>query len=552
MFNVQKLQNELSQSTTRIGIDVVVIVLYLIFLSLIESSNYSNHQLILSIAIIHGLFSIGIHLWIRRSPEPGLWRRVITIVTDLAAVTLVFSLSGAFGGIFYSGYLWIIVGNGMRFGIYYLFFAMSVGFTFLTLVFVYSSYWSEQIGLAIGLLIGIVILPLFYAIILRDLEETNSNLVKQKEAAEQADIAKSRFLAAASHDLRQPLQAQALFVADLYGRLHDDENLAILSKLDESIKAMSEQFNALLDISKLDAGVVQPVIKDFNINILLSLLSDEYMRLAQDQGLVLKIRCRDISVRTDPVLLDSVLRNLVVNAIRYTNAGKVLVGCRLHSDYVSIQVWDTGIGIKEEYMDDIFEEFFQIDNPSRNRDQGLGLGLSVVRRVARLLDCRVHVHSVAGKGSCFSIDVSLGNASALLQKTKTVTYIKPQALSGTQVIVIDDERAIQEAMAGLLESWGCSVLVAGSGEEMLSKLSQSDLDPEIIIADYRLSGSMTGVQSVAEIRKSLRLEIPAILITGDIEVARLQDVQESAIPFLHKPIQADKLRTLMHQLLSAG
>ena len=203
-------------------------------------------------------------------------------------------------------------------------------------------------------------------------------------------------------------------------------------------------------------------------------------------------------------------------------------------------------------MDDIFEEFFQIDNPSRNRDQGLGLGLSVVRRVARLLDCRIQVNSVADKGSCFSIDVPLGNGSALLSTTKTVASDKAIVLSGTQVIVIDDESAIQEAMAGLLESWGCNVLVAGSGEEMLFKLSGSDIDPDIIIADYRLSGSMTGVQAVAEIRKSIRLEIPAILITGDIEVARLQDVQESAIPFLHKPIQADKLRTLMHQLLSTA
>lgn len=514
--------------------------------------DFPNRQLITWVMSAYFLYSIGLNITIRRYPEPIIWRRGLAIIGDLAVTSFGISLAGSFGGAFYPGYLWIIVGNGLRFGVSYLFFAMIIGVGGFTAAVISSDYWSQHAALAIGLLIGIVILPMFYAVILRELETTNLNLQKQKEAAEQADIAKSRFLAAASHDLRQPLQAQALFVAELYGRLHDpNKSLAILEKLDDSVNALRELFNALLDISKLDAGMVQPKIRHFKINSLLSVLGGEYTQQAQAKGIEFRVRYCNATVHTDPGLLDSVLRNLVVNAIRYTNSGKVLIGCRLRADYLSIEVWDTGPGIKKKYLDDIFQEFFQIDNPERNRDQGLGLGLSVVRRIARLLDCPVHVSSTVGKGSCFCIDVPLGFEKAVAPEAEIKPTNKEHVLNGTHVIVIDNEQAIQTAMEGLLESWGCRVFVAGTGEDMLFKVGELSITPDIIIADYRLPGSMTGVQAVAEIRRHLKREVPAILITGDIEIEKLQDVQESAIPFLHKPIQPGRLRTLMYHLLSS-
>lgn len=544
-----KRRTELSQSITRIVMCTAALA-YMIP-SYFIGEHFPNQQLAIWVLIAYGFYSISLYLAIKRYPRPIVWRRGLAIISDFAVVSFGFSIAGSFGGVFYPLLLWIVVGNGLRFGVPYLLFAMVIGVTTLTIAVNSSDYWNQHIALSIGLIIGMIILPLFYVVILRELEESNKNLKKQIAAVEQADIAKSRFLAAASHDLRQPLQAQALFVAELYERLDDPEKcLHIVEKLDDSINSMREQFNALIDISKLDAGVVRPKLRHFKIIDLIGVINNEYEQQAKSKGLDFNVRCRDITVHTDPGLLDSVLRNLVVNAIRYTSSGKILVGCRLRSDYLSIEVWDTGPGIDQDYHEEIFQEFFQIDNPDRNRDQGLGLGLSVVRRIANLLDCTVHVKSTKGKGSCFCIDIPLGDEKLVSLEPEFNTANKEHVLNNTRVIVIDDEHAIQEGMEGLLESWGCSVLIAGTGEEMLFKLSELNFSPDIIVADYRLPGSMTGVQAVVEIRNYYKQKIPAILITGDIEIEKLLDVKASEIPCLHKPIQPGRLRTLMHFLTS--
>jgi len=387
------------------------------------------------------------------------------------------------------------------------------------------------------------------------MEEQKNRLIKQKEVAEQANMSKSRFLAAASHDLRQPLQAQALFVAELNSRLHEPEKCrVILSRLDESIHAMRGLFNALLDISKLDAGVVQPKSQDFKISSLLAVIKDEYSAHAREKGLEFKVRCSarqgsDV-VCTDPRLLDSVLRNLVVNAIRYTQSGKVLVGCRIRGKYLCVEVWDTGPGIAEKYQQTIFEEFFQVENQQRDRSQGLGLGLSVVQRIAKLLNCPIQLDSIVGKGTRFSVSVLLSDNEAVTVRSHVKLMPTSHVLAGVRVAVIDDDIAIQQAMKGLLDSWGCYVLIAGSVNELLYKLSRSQFAPKIVIADYRLPGEATGVQTVQQVRVLLKNNVPAILITGDISIDKLQDVKLSGIPLMHKPVQPGKLRTLMQYLLT--
>ncbi|HED34651.1 MAG TPA: response regulator [Gammaproteobacteria bacterium] len=382
-------------------------------------------------------------------------------------------------------------------------------------------------------------------------------VTKQKEVAEHANLAKSRFLAAASHDLRQPLQAQTLFVAELYTRLHEPEKCrVILSRLDESIHAMRGLFNALLDISKLDAGVVKPRVKDFKISSLLAVIEDEYAGHVREKGLALKIRCRssrggqNLVVRTDPRLLDCVLRNLIVNAIRYTQSGKVLVGCRFRGQYLAVEIWDTGPGIAEKYQREIFQEFYQIENQQRDRSQGLGLGLSVVRRITKLLGCSLRLDSVEGKGSRFTVMVPLSTSDPETVRNHVKFQTGKHILGGARVVVIEDDIAIQQAMQGLLESWGCQVLCADSGKKMLSMLAQQHFIPDIILVDYRLPGAMTGVQAVENIRVQLNNNVPAILITGDTGIDKLQDVQQSAIPLMHKPVQPGKLRTLMQYLLN--
>lgn len=545
----RKSRTELSQSKARIifGSIILAIVAGAAFFGI----EYSNQKIVIGIMAAYVAYSIVLFIAINHYPQPVIWRRGLSIILDMVFAGAAILPAGPFGGAFYPLYLWIIVGNGLRFGVPYLIFAMVMGVASFTTVVISSDYWGQHYALAVGLIIGLVLLPMFYVVILRELEATNIDLVKQKEAAVKADIAKSRFLAAASHDLRQPLQAQALFVAELYERLNDPEkSLAIVEKLEDSIEAMREQFNALLDISKLDAGVVRPTFRHFQLSSLLTVLRDEYAQQAEAKGLKFKSNCEDVAVYSDPGLLDSVLRNLVVNAIYHTYAGQVTINCHRSESVVRIEVVDTGPGIEERYLEDIFQEFFQINNPERDREHGLGLGLSVVRRITSLLECPLHVHSTVGKGSTFSIDIPIGSESAVRHEIEVGATNNKRVLDGTYVIVIDDDQAIRQAMKGLLESWGCRVMVAGTGEDVLFKIAESNFKPDIIIMDYRLPGSMNGVQAVTEIRKHCGWETPAILITGDIEIEKLKDVKGSGIPFLHKPIQPGRLRTLMHHLLS--
>ena len=373
---------------------------------------------------------------------------------------------------------------------------------------------------------------------------------RAKEVAEQANLAKSRFLAAASHDLRQPLHAQGLFVGELRSRLDDPTaRIKVIEKLEASIDSMGSLFNALLDISKLDAGVVQPKIKDFYINGLLVELESEYAPQAQAKGLKYRIRSCDACVRADPALLASIMHNFVSNSIRYTAAGGVLVGCRRRGQLLRIEVWDSGIGIPKEYLEKIFQEFYQIGNPERDRSQGLGLGLAVVDRLSKLLGCPIHLSSVEGKGSRFSVEVPLGSDQAVQSQDEDDNGLEEGSLNDICVLVIDDDAEVLTAMQGLLDTWGCYALVASSAEEALARYADWEHRPDLIVADYRLRDKKTGVQAIERIHSELQRKIPAILITGDIAADRLIEVQSSGYPILHKPVHPARLRTLLTYML---
>lgn len=542
-------RTELSQSVARIVLTILVITI--IAIAALTNDDFPKKSNYMSVLLFYMIYSVLIYAHIRIYPQPIVMRRVINIISDLSMTSYGMYVMGKYGGIVYPGYMWMIVGNGMRFGIRYLVFAAIVGAIGFLIAVYTSQYWIDHKPLAFGLFYGMIIVSMFYAIVLRELEKTNRDLEIQKEAAEQANRAKSRFLAAASHDLRQPLQAQTLFIEQLYGKLKDPESsYTLVKKLEDSVSAMRSLFNALLDISKLDAGVIQPHKTHFNLQSFMSVLKEEYSTQAKAKGLNFSMHCTDTVVHTDRGLLDSIMHNILTNAVNYTKYGEISVKCIQSEDIVTIEVSDTGIGIKPEHLEDIFQEFYQIDNPERNRDQGLGLGLSVVQRISMLLNCPVNVYSVYGEGSTFSIDIPFGDG-ALVTAQPESNLESRHILDGNRVIVIDDEQAIRDAMLGLLETWGCEVLIAGSGDDILFKISDSGFNPDIIIADYRLPGSMNGVQVVGEIRALFNHDVPAILITGDIAIDKLQDVQESQIPFLHKPIHPGKLRTLMQHLLKS-
>jgi signal transduction histidine kinase len=371
-------------------------------------------------------------------------------------------------------------------------------------------------------------------------------LYKQLEAA---NLAKSRFLAAASHDLRQPLHALNLFVAQLRTETDQFERSRVIAQIDAAVMAMDDLFNALLDISKLDAGVLAPDVTDFPIAQILKRIERTFAPAAREKGLRLRIVPSNAWVRSDFILLERILLNLVSNAIRYTDRGGVTVGCRRRGRVLRIEVWDSGIGIPEDQRDNVFNEFYQLADPERSRRGGLGLGLSIVDRLCRLLDHRLEVTSTLGKGSRFAVSLPL--AAALPQSIERGIAHKAvtDPVSGKLILVIDDDALVLNAMRGLLRSWGCRVVTAESDNSMLASLAAADLRPDLVISDFRLSDGNTGIEMIGRLRTTFSAPIPAFLITGDIAPERLREARAVGLHLLHKPVGPMALRAMLHRLL---
>jgi signal transduction histidine kinase len=373
-------------------------------------------------------------------------------------------------------------------------------------------------------------------------------LRNQKDAAEDANIAKSRFLAAASHDLRQPLHALGLFVQALQETPLATRERQVIGNIRRSVDAMEELFNALLDISRLDAGVVQPHITTIPLAAVFDRVRFEYGPIARQKRLSLKVMKTSLLVQSDPSLLARLIRNLLSNAVRYTDAGGVVLGCRRTGNEVRIEDRDTGKGIPVDRHEEVFHEFYQLDNPERDRRKGLGLGLAIVKRLAKLLGYRVELRSAVGKGSMFSITLPRGRQEDY-RPAESSQESSAFDLSHTLILVIDDEAAVQEGMAALLRKWKCDVVTAGSGTEMMGKLVAVDRLPDLIVSDYRLRGTENGFEVVEMLRNEFNVDIPALLVTGDTAPDRLRDAETSGLPILHKPLNPARLRTLIANLL---
>jgi CheY-like chemotaxis protein len=374
--------------------------------------------------------------------------------------------------------------------------------------------------------------------------------------AESATQTKSRFLAAASHDLRQPMHALSLYLSALGGVRLPESALALLSNAKQCAQAMDEMFSELLDISRLDASAVQADIKVFALSTLLDQIRMEFVPQAQAKGLNFKVVDCSAFVFSDPILIERILRNLVSNAMRYTTHGKVLVGCRRSNDGVRLSVYDTGSGIAYEQQQSIFEEFYQVSNPERDRTQGLGLGLAIVQRLALLLSTRLTLTSQLGRGSVFSIDLPGSGAIDAVSSPMIADTTHHGSLMGALIVVIDDESIILGAMQLLLEQWGCAVIVAASGREAIERLSQCSRAPDIIVCDYRLRDGETGSDVIVALRDEFNENIPALLITGDTAPERIKTLLASGFPVLHKPVQEkilkDALAGLMNQVQTVG
>jgi signal transduction histidine kinase len=380
------------------------------------------------------------------------------------------------------------------------------------------------------------------------IQEATADLAAKKDLAEQANHAKSRFLASASHDLRQPLHALSLFVAALKARNQQPETQTLINNIEASTAAMELLFNALLDISRLDAGAIEAHPAHFSLQKMLRDLGLQFRPLAEEKNLRLRFRPCDITLYSDPLLIERILVNLIANAIRYTDDGGVLVACRRHGRMVRLSVIDTGSGIHPDQQESVFQEFVQLHNPARDRSKGLGLGLAIVSRLGRLLGHRVNLRSRPGHGSTFSIDVPCGDPR-LIEPPVPTPHVSGDLPNDALVLLVDDERAILHGMAELFDNWRIGLITAHNAEEAEYRLDSVARAPDIIVSDYRLPDDTDGIEVITRLRQKYGPDIPAILVTGDTAPDTVLRIRQAGIPLLHKPLRPAKLRALLTHLI---
>jgi two-component system, sensor histidine kinase len=364
--------------------------------------------------------------------------------------------------------------------------------------------------------------------------------------AEEANRSKSQFLASASHDLRQPLHALSLLTALLNDMAQDQRVREVGQHIGQSVQSLERLFGALLDLSKLDAGVVKPELREIDLGEFVAQLSNEYRSKAQEKGLRFEVACEPMWVRGDPILLERIVRNLLENAIRFTHAGRVSLQVHGELKDVLLTVSDTGPGIQKAEQARVFEEFYQTENPGRERSKGLGLGLSIVRRLVDLLGYRIQLDSVEGHGASFTVILP----GALVQRPafSSVEAPAPAAdVSGLTVLVIEDDAEARRAMQMTLKRWGCEALVVANAEGACELLSARGGAPDVLLSDYRLAHGADGIHAIQSLRARFG-PIPAALLTGDISGDRLLELKASGLRVLHKPVKAPALRDLLHAL----
>lgn len=370
-------------------------------------------------------------------------------------------------------------------------------------------------------------------------------LTREKSRAESASREKSRFLATASHDLRQPLQALMLFSDALQEQALEKKMQHLAGQIGKSVNALVEMFDELLDVARLEAGVVEVRWQNFELQPLLDRLYVDLAPLAQSKGLGFDMPSGEGVVYSDPFLLSRILRNLISNAIRYTEQGKVSIRCIADADGFRFVVADTGIGISPEMLPHIFEEYYQVDNQHRDRRNGLGLGLAIVRRVEDLLGCKVKVRSEPGQGSEFSFEVQQGKMEQHVVQPFVITHSRHD-LRGVRVALVEDDPDIREQIAGLMRGWGCMVFEGEHGDEVLRKLDVARRPPDLLVCDYRLPQGLTAIHVVQRMRELWGAGIPALVVTGDTAAEVLQDIHASGAILLHKPIAPAHLRAMIY------
>ncbi len=405
-----------------------------------------------------------------------------------------------------------------------------------------SEVWLEQVATAQFDTEG---LPLRFRGLTTDITQRKrfeEEISRSQERAERADRTKSIFLAAASHDLRQPLQTLRLLHGQLEQDHPDSERKTITAGIGHSIDTMSSMLSSLLDINRLEAGNLRPSKSDFAVREIFESAATDLLQPLKGKGLQWRVVPCDLVVRSDKRMLEEMIRNLLSNAIRYTDRGKILLGCRRAGDMIRIELWDTGIGIPGDQLPHIFEEYYC--DAERG---GFGLGLAIVRRLGEILDHKVAVRSTPGKGTRFSIEIPRGRAYVGVSETKTSSDFDGELFHGT-VLVIEDETSVRSALNRMLTSTGIGVIEAATVTDGAALMKQRDLCPDLVLCDYNLPGPMNGIESIQSLRAALGWNLPAIIMTGDTRSRTMEAIASYGVSVLVKPFLGNDLIQLVNQL----
>jgi signal transduction histidine kinase/CheY-like chemotaxis protein len=481
--------------------------------------------------------------WVLLRPAASHSRWRVGALLDTSAVTLCMALADEAGAPLYGLYLWVIIGNGFRFGRWYLHYAQALALSGFAIVVYFSEFWAEHPEVSAALFLVLIAIPMYVSRLAARLRAASRRLQEARGEAEAANAAKTRFLAAASHDLRQPMQALSMYASVLDGRIKDPDTQRLVHGVQLSVAALERLFDSMLDIARIESGVVHPRVVTFPLMPLINHVVEAERPIAARKDLAVRVVRTSVSVRSDPVLLERMLKNLVTNAIRYTERGHIVIGCRrLGSERIRLEVADSGIGIPSQEQDRIFEEYYQLAGAST---QGLGLGLSIVKGLGALLGHKVAVRSAPGRGSVFSIVLE---RAADLEAPAEAAYAPRPSFRGANVVVIDDDVEIRHSIGLLLESWDCRPVSGASAAEVERKLDALGVLPEALIVDYRLADPSDGLEVIAGLRRRFGAQLPALVITGTTNLAVLV-ARAGDIPIAVKPVPPGKLRAFLSQAL---
>ena len=391
------------------------------------------------------------------------------------------------------------------------------------------------------------------AVLEERIEEATRALREKKEEAERASHDKSHFLAVASHDLRQPLHALGLYIAELQRKVIGSEQQHLIGQVERSVESLSTLLNALLDISKLDAGAIVPHMQVCDVGAMLKHVAADYQILSSLRNIQLVIRPSGAHVHSDPMLLERILTNLVSNALRYTpQNGRVMIACRRRGDRLRIEVRDNGIGISRNDQANIYREFFQLNQPQLDSSKGLGLGLAIVDRLVKLLGHRIDLRSAPGNGSVFAVEVPIASGAVAPSTTATEPETEGmadnQALTNKKLLVVDDDEMVLNSTARILATWGCQVTLATTVAQV-KQLLEEGMTWDLVISDYQLENNTTGIDVITLVHQRQGKELPCILVSGDTGPAVLKLAAVSGHHLLHKPVKPAKLRSLAIHML---